>query len=82
LVFLNEDGTPIEEAVFTDDRENDGAWEFIIGDGPLTDTQYDGDYTLKWKFFFSDAPGNVYESDPFDVSIIDVCNPHDPSYDP
>lgn len=46
LFIENDDGTPLDTAVFEDDRPATGAYFFIIGQGPLTDVTKAGDYNL------------------------------------
>lgn len=82
IVFVNEDDSTIDSAVFTEDRNTVNAYEFLSGAGPLTNIAKARDYNLRFKYYYSQQTLNVFTSDVFVVSIVDGCDPHLAGYTP
>lgn len=68
--FLLDDGTPVNDAfVYTTEDAH------MLSIGYTEDFATAGEFNMKFRFYFSNAPDNYVDSDTWFVEVIDACNP-------
>jgi len=77
-----DDGAPLVAGLFSVDVNAPEPFQLKIGFLDDTQISFAGTYFLKYKFYYSNAPGNFEIGPTFQRDIVDACDPHNGSTAP